>query len=140
MDSNDFYSFDQNALQQHTVTDFFVPGENNTLQQPPANFFALVGTGQKAGNPDSLNLYLDTMNGPFAGLNEYQSFDQTRTTANNLGPTNNNDIAFGNLYPFARTTLAQGSVLNMFAPNTTANQNVFTSLDIDASFQLSELG
>jgi hypothetical protein len=140
MDSNGFYSFDQNALQQHAVTDFFVPDENNTLQQPPGNFFALVGTGQNAGSPDSLDPYLDTMNGPFAGLNDYQSFDQTRTTANNFGPINNNDITFGSPYSFARTTLPQGSVLNMFAPNTTANQNVFTSLDIDASFQLSESG
>jgi hypothetical protein len=140
MDSNGFYSFDQNALQKHALTDFFVPDENNSLQQPPGNFFALVGTGQSAGNPDSLDPYLDTMNGPFAGLNDYQSFDQTRTTANNLRPINDNGIAFGSPYSFAQTTLPQGSVFNMFAPNTTANQNGFTSLDIDASFQLSELG
>jgi hypothetical protein len=59
--------FDQNALQKHALTDFFVPDENNTLQLPPGNFFALVGTGQSAGNPDLLNPYLDIMNGPFAG-------------------------------------------------------------------------
>jgi hypothetical protein len=70
----------------------------------------------------------------------YPSFDQARTTANNLRPINDNGIAFGSPYSFAQTTLPQGSVFNMFAPNTTADQNGFTSLDIDASFQLSELG
>jgi hypothetical protein len=116
MDSNGFYSFDKNALQQHALTDFVVLDENNTLQQPRAKFLALVGTGQNAGNPDSLNPYLDTMDGPFAGLNDYQLFDQARTTANNFGPINNNDIAFACPYLLAQTTLPQGSILNMFAP------------------------
>jgi len=140
MDSNGFYSFDQNALQQYAVTDFFVPSENNTLQQTPGEIFTLVGTSQNAGNPDSLNPYLDTTNGPFAGPNDYQSFHHTRTSANNFGTINNNDITFVCPYSFAPTTLPQGSVFNLFGPNTKAHQNDFTSLDINASFQLSELG
>jgi hypothetical protein len=47
-DSNGFSSFDQNALQKHALADLFVRDENNTLQPPPGNFFALVGTGQQS--------------------------------------------------------------------------------------------
>jgi hypothetical protein len=137
MDSNGLYSVNQDALQRPTLTDFFVPDEESNLQQPPANLFALDGTGGNAGNPDSLYPYLGTMNGPFADLTDYQSFDQTRTTGNNFGPINEG-IAFGSPFSFVQRTLLQGSALNVFAPNTTAVQN--TGLEVDAPFQHSELG
>jgi hypothetical protein len=138
MDSNGFYSVSQNALHQRALTDFFVPHEESNLQQPPANLFALDGTGGNAGNPDLLNPYLGTMNGSFAGLTDYQSFDQTRTTGNNFGPIINKGFDFGSPYYFIQTMLPQGFALNIFAPNITASQN--TNLEIDAPFQLSELG
>ena len=138
MDFNGFYSVNQNALQQRALNDFFMPDGESNLQQPPANLFALEGTGENAGNPDSLYPYLGTMNGPFAGLTDYQSFDQPRTTGNNFGPITNRDNALGNPYSFVQTTLLQGSALNGFAPNPTALQN--TGLEIDAQFQHSELG
>jgi hypothetical protein len=118
MDSNGFYSVNQNALQQPALTDFFVPDEESNLQQPPANLFALDGTGGNAGNPDSLYPYLGTMNGPFADLTNYQSFDQTRTTGNNFGPINNEDIIFGSPFSFVQRTLLQGSLRSMYSPRT----------------------
>ncbi len=76
------------------------------------------------------------MNGPLAGLTDYQSFHQTRTTSTNFAPLTSRDLAFGRPYSFVQTTPLQDSALNVFAGNTTAIQN--KGLEIGAPFQHSD--
>lgn len=139
MDSHGFYSVNQNALQQPALTDFFVPDEESNLQQPPANLFALDGTGGNAGNPDSLYPYLGTMNGPFADLTNFSVIRSNQNHWQQFWSNQQRGHHFWQpLFFRPEDAPARLSALNVFAPNTTAVQN--RGLEVDAPFQHSELG